>query len=32
MNLLKRFGFENGKTKSTPMRSTIKFDKDEKGK
>ena len=30
-DLLKRFGFENGKAKSTLMSSTIKLDKDEKG-
>ena len=29
-DLLNRFGFEDGKTKSTPMSSTIKLDKDEK--
>ena len=31
-DLLKRFGLEDGKIKSTPMSSTIKLDKDEKGK
>ena len=28
-DLLKRFGFENEKAKSTPIRSTMKLDKDE---
>ncbi|KAH9680506.1 Integrase catalytic domain-containing protein [Citrus sinensis] len=31
-DLLKRFGYENGTAKSTPMSTTIKLDKDEKGK
>ena len=31
-DLLKRFGIENGRTKSTPMSSTFKLDKDEKSK
>ena len=31
-DLLKRLGLEEGKIKSTPMSSTIKLDKDEKGK
>ncbi|KAH9687354.1 Integrase catalytic domain-containing protein [Citrus sinensis] len=31
-DLLKRFGYDNGTTKSTPMSTTIKLDKDEKGK
>ena len=31
-DLLKRFGLEDGKVKSTPMSSTIKLDKDKKGK
>ena len=31
-NLLKRFGYDNGTAKSTPMSTTIKLDKDEKGK
>ena len=31
-DLLKRFGIKNTKIKSTPMNSTIKLDKDEKGK
>ena len=31
-DLLKRFGYENGTTKNTPMSTTIKLDKDEKGK
>ncbi|KAH9743236.1 hypothetical protein KPL70_003240 [Citrus sinensis] len=30
--LLKRFGYDNGTAKSTPMSTTIKLDKDEKGK
>ena len=30
--LLKRFGIDDSKTKSTPMTTTTKFDKDEKGK
>ena len=30
-DLLKRFGLEEGNIKSTPMSSTIKLDKDEKG-
>ncbi|KAK9195176.1 hypothetical protein WN943_003295 [Citrus x changshan-huyou] len=30
--LLKRFGYDNGTVKSTPMSTTIKLDKDEKGK
>ncbi|KAH9668295.1 hypothetical protein KPL70_021361 [Citrus sinensis] len=29
---LKRFGYDNGTAKSTPMSTTIKLDKDEKGK
>ena len=29
-DLFKRFGFEDGKVKSTPMNSTIKLDKDKK--
>ncbi|KAH9763753.1 hypothetical protein KPL70_001275 [Citrus sinensis] len=31
-DLLKRFGYDNGTVKSTPMSTTIKLDKDEKGK
>ena len=31
-DLLKRFGYDNGTTKNTPMSTTIKLDKDEKGK
>ena len=31
-DLRKRFGFEDGKVKSAPMSSTIKLDKDAKGK
>ncbi|KAH9648503.1 hypothetical protein KPL70_025607 [Citrus sinensis] len=31
-DLLKRFGYDNGMAKSTPMSTTIKLDKDEKGK
>ncbi|KAH9685489.1 Integrase catalytic domain-containing protein [Citrus sinensis] len=31
-DLLKRFGYDNGTAKSTPMSTTIKLDKDEKGK
>ena len=31
-NLLKRFGYDNGIAKSTPMSTTIKLDKDENGK
>ncbi|KAH9717278.1 hypothetical protein KPL71_021758 [Citrus sinensis] len=31
-DLLKRFGYENGTVKSTPMSTIIKLDKDEKGK
>ncbi|KAH9670880.1 hypothetical protein KPL70_017145 [Citrus sinensis] len=31
-DLLKRFGYDNGTTKSTPMSTTIKLDKDKKGK
>ena len=31
-DLLKRFGIDNSKTKSTPMSTTIKLDKGEKGK
>ncbi|KAH9770963.1 hypothetical protein KPL71_012543 [Citrus sinensis] len=31
-DLLKRFGYDNGTEKSTPMSTTIKLDKDEKGK
>ncbi|KAH9698134.1 hypothetical protein KPL71_023896 [Citrus sinensis] len=31
-DLLKRFGYDNGTKKSTPMSTTIKLDKDEKGK
>ncbi|KAH9686889.1 hypothetical protein KPL70_014556 [Citrus sinensis] len=31
-DLLKRFGYENGTAKSTPMSTTIKLDKDEKCK
>ena len=31
-NLLKRFGYDNGTAKSTLMSTTIKLDKDEKGK
>ncbi|KAH9657681.1 hypothetical protein KPL70_023179 [Citrus sinensis] len=31
-DLLKRFGYNNGTAKSTPMSTTIKLDKDEKGK
>ncbi|KAH9801517.1 Integrase catalytic domain-containing protein [Citrus sinensis] len=31
-DLLKRFGYDNGTAKSTPMSTTIKLDNDEKGK
>ncbi|KAH9801429.1 hypothetical protein KPL71_001026 [Citrus sinensis] len=31
-DLLKRFGYDNGTAKITPMSTTIKLDKDEKGK
>ncbi|KAH9657663.1 CCHC-type domain-containing protein [Citrus sinensis] len=31
-DLIKRFGYDNGTAKSTPMSTTIKLDKDEKGK
>ena len=31
-NLVKRFGLENGKDFETPMSTTLKLDKDEKGK
>ena len=31
-DLLKRFGYNNGTAKSTPMSTTIKLDKDEKSK
>ena len=31
-DLLKRFGYDNGAAKSTPLSTTIKLDKDEKGK
>ncbi|KAH9671187.1 Integrase catalytic domain-containing protein [Citrus sinensis] len=31
-DLLKRFGYDNGTAKSTPMSTTIKLDKEEKGK
>ena len=31
-DLLKRFGYDNETAKSTPMSTTIKLDKDEKGK
>ena len=31
-DLLKRFGYDNGTAKSTPMSTTINLDKDEKGK
>lgn len=31
-DLLKRFGYDNGTAKSTPMSTTIKLDKDDKGK
>ncbi|KAH9752190.1 hypothetical protein KPL71_014606 [Citrus sinensis] len=31
-DLLKRFGYDNGMAKRTPMSTTIKLDKDEKGK
>ena len=31
-NLLKRFGIDDSKIKNTPMSTTIKLDKDEKGK
>ncbi|KAH9680549.1 hypothetical protein KPL71_026587 [Citrus sinensis] len=31
-DLLKRFGYDNGTAKSTPMSTTIKLDKDENGK
>ncbi|KAH9783400.1 Integrase catalytic domain-containing protein [Citrus sinensis] len=31
-DLLKRFGYDNGTAKSTPISTTIKLDKDEKGK
>ena len=31
-DLLKRFGYDNVTAKSTPMSTTIKLDKDEKGK
>ncbi|KAH9768926.1 hypothetical protein KPL71_011792 [Citrus sinensis] len=31
-DLLKRFGYDNGTGKNTPMSTTIKLDKDEKGK
>ena len=31
-DLLKIFGYDNGTAKSTPMSTTIKLDKDEKGK
>ena len=31
-DLLKRFGIDDSKTKNTPMSTTTKLDKDEKGK